>query len=150
MAWGLPRLGKESRTPAQHWQGLCSGPSPGVSQPEVASRGRLREVLAGRGAAHLKASSTEGAVTMTALQELANAATMLPQIPTTLSVLLSPGLASGAHVVALAVLLHNPFSVLYHLHSAAHVHQPWPMERDPFLKLDLCFIHGAGALMSPG
>mmetsp|Transcript_133416 Transcript_133416/g.371970 ORF Transcript_133416/g.371970 Transcript_133416/m.371970 type:complete len:252 (+) Transcript_133416:53-808(+) len=85
---------------------------------------------------------------MSPLQEVANAVSMLPIAVQALWAILAPGLTTGSLLVAVAVLVHNPFSVLYHATCAMYYKQIHPIENNLFLKLDLSFIHIAGMILS--
>lgn len=87
---------------------------------------------------------------MNTVQEVFNALTMLPTAFIALHILLvgDEGTTLGDGVLALAILVHFPFSVLYHLHCALYNGHVDPVENNLFLKLDLIFIHVAGSLFS--
>merc|ERR1719343_1588288 len=88
---------------------------------------------------------------MSPMQEVFNALTMLPTALVSVYVLLASrdgGFNVGDLVIAAAILLHLPFSMIYHVHCAAHHGLVDPVENNRFLKLDLIFIHIAGAIMS--
>jgi len=98
---------------------------------------------------HLRARQLEdGFIVMTPAQELANAFTMLLPLAYALDTAIQPG-PTGAHVVAAAVIVHFPFSFFYHLSCALHPDRH-PVLNNMWCKLDLMFIHVAGACMSLG
>mmetsp|Transcript_85751 Transcript_85751/g.227887 ORF Transcript_85751/g.227887 Transcript_85751/m.227887 type:complete len:263 (-) Transcript_85751:264-1052(-) len=89
-----------------------------------------------------------GGVIMGPAQEVVNALTMIPVAILALYVLWRPGFSIGARLVALSIVVHNPFSLLYHISCAVNFQKRHPTEGNIFLKLDLSFIHVAGMILS--
>jgi len=86
---------------------------------------------------------------MSPAQEVANALTMLLPLAYALDALRAVPTPSGAHVVAASIAVHFPFSFVYHLWCAANP-RAHPVVGNVFCKLDLVFIHVAGAFMAYG
>jgi len=85
---------------------------------------------------------------MSPTQELLNAVTMLPTACMSLHMLLFDSASYGDAVLAAAILMHFPFSFVYHTHCAMRHGSVHPVENNVFLKLDLAFIHISGSFIA--
>jgi hypothetical protein len=123
--------------------------------PPVATPSRPRESLGSAAARWRRRAKVwtprvlpDGTFAMSPAQEVANALTMLIPFAAALQACQLP-VGAGAHIVSAAILLHFPFSFVYHLNCARFTERH-PVVGNAWCKGDLIAIHLAGGVMSLG